>query len=234
MTAQMVLPFGTRHDASFDNFYGTTNHRVASLLAESVDRPDELFVYLMGPKESGKTHLAIAALNRFEERGLAAAYLSFEALVGASSEQFGAALDSMASSALVVLEDIHCGLGSIELEERFFESFNELRQRQAKLLVTSDRSADQLNLELPDLLSRLKSGLTLRLAAVDDSDKLKVFGDAAKALGLDITEEVGRFIIRRSPRSLDALLNVLSRLDRAAWAEKQKITVPFVKKVMEW
>lgn len=231
---QMVLPFGTRHDASFETFFGDNNQRTGALLAQWVDDPDELFAYLMGADGTGKTHLAIAALNRFEERGFAAAYFSLAALEGADAEQLGAALDSVAGAAFVVLEDVQFALGLPDKEQRLFDCFNELRMRGVKLLVTAHCTVEQLDLSMPDLRSRFKSGLTLRLNVVSDDDKLEILAGAARELGLDLSDEVSRYIIRRSSRNLDDLLSVLSQLDKAAWTQKHKISIPFVKKEMAW
>lgn len=237
---QLVLPFGVRQDLSFDNYLGETNARTAVLLHQALDDPEQAYVYLQGSKESGKTHLSIAALGYLEDAGLAVFYLSFDAMQGMSPGQFEGMLSCVAGNALVILEDFHALFGQPEsdamreMEVAMFDLFNALKLQGVKLLITSDRSVDQLELALPDLISRLKSGLTLRLEPPSESDKMAILKQAARTRGLEISEDVMRFVMTRSSRSLEDLLNVLSDLDRAAWTQKHKLTVPLVKRVMGW
>jgi DnaA family protein len=47
-----------------------------------------------------------------------------------------------------------------------------------------------------------------------------------------LPDEVANFIIQRVPRDMNALFNLLDRLDRASLQEKRKLTIPFVKQVL--
>lgn len=231
---QMVLPFGTRHDASFENFFGEVNQRVAKILLQALDEDTARFVYLDGPEGAGKTHLSVAALNRMEIRGALAGYLSMAELAGAPEEFLRSAFESMLGYRLVIIEDVEHILPSDTSEVLLFDLFNEVNARGSSLMLTSKCSVDQLGIRLPDLASRLKSGLTLRLSALNDAEKLDIFRSVASERGLQVSDDLMVYLIRRSPRDLGQLMSILGTLDEAAWTQKQKLTIPFARKVLGW
>jgi len=47
-------------------------------------------------------------------------------------------------------------------------------------------------------------------------------------------DEVARYILHRGPRRLDALFDLLARLDRASLSAQRKLTIPFVKQALGW
>ncbi|MGW8310551.1 MAG: HdaA/DnaA family protein, partial [Thiogranum sp.] len=55
----------------------------------------------------------------------------------------------------------------------------------------------------------------------------------AEQRGFELPEDTGRYLLRRLPRDLPALMKLLERLDTASLAAQRKLTVPFVKSVLE-
>jgi DnaA family protein len=47
-------------------------------------------------------------------------------------------------------------------------------------------------------------------------------------------EDVAAFILRRAPRSLAQLLAALDQLDDNSLKAQRRLTIPFVKSVMDW
>ena len=45
---------------------------------------------------------------------------------------------------------------------------------------------------------------------------------------------MGRFILTRGERSMNALFELLERLDQASLQEKRKLTIPFLKETLDW
>ena len=50
--------------------------------------------------------------------------------------------------------------------------------------------------------------------------------------GLELSDEVGQFLLRRTDRSSAALFALLDKLDQAALMAQRRLTVPFVKSVL--
>jgi DnaA family protein len=54
----------------------------------------------------------------------------------------------------------------------------------------------------------------------------------ARGRGLELPDEVGRYLLARSARDIPSLLAVLDRLDHASLAAQRRLTVPFVREVL--
>lgn len=86
---------------------------------------------------------------------------------------------------------------------------------------------------MPDLQSRLATGLVYQLDSLNDNAKQKVMQVQSRARGLEIPPEVTQYLLRHHSRDLLELMQALQRLDKASMAEKRRLTVPFVRQVLQ-
>lgn len=100
--------------------------------------------------------------------------------------------------------------------------------------MASDLSIESLGLDLPDLSSRLKSCLLVPLSPYDDKDKEIIIQSIASEKGFTLDDGVANYIIKRSGRSLTELISAVEELDKASLTEHRKLTIPFVKQVLNW
>ena len=83
-----------------------------------------------------------------------------------------------------------------------------------------------------DLLSRLQSGVSLHLPAYKDQDQRRLIQYRANSRGLYLSDEVANFLLNRLPRSSHAMMEALEALDKASLQEQRRLTLPFVKVVL--
>ena len=76
--------------------------------------------------------------------------------------------------------------------------------------------------------------LVFQLHALSDEDKLRALQLRASRRGLQMSDEVGRFILTRGERSMSALFELLERLDQASLQAQRKLTIPFLKETLGW
>ncbi|MGB5742669.1 MAG: DnaA/Hda family protein, partial [Sedimenticolaceae bacterium] len=88
-------------------------------------------------------------------------------------------------------------------------------------------------LSLPDLRSRLASGLTLALQPLDDRGRLALLQCLAARHALNLPDEVGRYLLTRSSRDPGDLIAIIQRLDQASLAEQRRLTIPFVRGLLQ-
>jgi len=69
--------------------------------------------------------------------------------------------------------------------------------------------------------------------ALDEAGRFAALSHRARLLGMEIPEEVLTWLARRVPRDQRTLFALLERLDRASLAAKRKLTVPFVRELIE-
>ncbi len=231
--SQLVLPMRLSQDIGFENFYGSTNERAAALLKQELNQGNSTLIYLAGGRDSGKTHLASASMALQEAAGQRCCYWSM-AEHAVDGEDMLTLFRSFEDYAFVVIEALDQWLIDAHRETALFNLYNVFLHNGKRLMLTANQTPACLNLTLPDLSSRLSSGLTVRLEALNDADKQVVLAQVAKSKGLTLEDEVAAYIIRRSPRNMGELLDVLARLDAASMIEKRKLTVPFVKHVLAW
>ena len=82
-------------------------------------------------------------------------------------------------------------------------------------------------------MSRLGWGLTYVLRPLDEPGVLEALACRARARGLELPGETAQFLLRRFPRDLPTLCSLLDTLDTASLVEQRRLTVPFVKSVLE-
>lgn len=229
------LPLGVRlrDDATFANFYPGIN-AAAQGYVERLCEPEagwvESLVYLWGPLGVGRSHLLQAACHRLEQQGAAALYLPLEEV----AELGPALLEGLEQFELVCLDDVQRVATDPQWQEALFHLFNRLRDSGRRLLLSADAAPRELPLTLADLRSRLSQALVFQLRELSDEDKLRALQLRAFRRGLQMSEEAGRFILTRSGRSMNELFEVLERLDQASLQAQRKLTIPFLKEVLDW
>ena len=171
-----------------------------------------------------------AACLRFEQRGEPAVYLPLAEVV----EYGPALLDNLEQCELVCLDNLDAVAGRADWEEALFHLFNRLRDSGRRLLLSANCSPRELPVGLPDLQSRLTLALVFQLQSLSDEDKLRALQLRASRRGLQLSDEVGRFILTRGTRSMSALFELLERLDQASLQAQRKLTIPFLKATLGW
>lgn len=222
--SQLSLALALRDSATFDNFYAANNQQVIHALQD----PSESFVYLWGGEGTGKSHLLQASCHHIAQQGGTPAYLPLSQW----QELSPAYLEGLETMDLVCIDDIEQIAGQGDWEEALFHLYNRVRDSQCRLLVAAKSSPTQLPLQLPDLRSRLAWGLVLQLNELDDEDKLACLQLRAHNRGFELPTEVGHYLLKRSPRNMEALLQLLERLDQASLSAQRKLTIPFVRELI--
>ena len=227
---QKVMNILLRDEYSFDNFFNGPNDALVYGLKQWIAGEGHWFICLSGHEGSGRSHLLQAACLQLEIDQQSAIYLPLLELRELSPD----ILQGLETLGHVCIDDIEAITGNTPWEEALFHFYNKLPACGGRLLVTSKIKPTELNLHLADLKSRLNAGITYKLHELSDVDKKSVLKLRAKNRGFELSDEVARYIIGRANRTLPALMRVLDILDQSSLESKRKITVPFVKHVMDW
>lgn len=220
----MTLRVGLRDSATFANFLAGDNAAALHLLQQG----GEPFVYLWGGQGSGRTHLLQAACHAESAHGGSPAYLPLAALARAGT----AVLDGLEQMSLVCLDDLQAVAGQGAWEEGLFHLYNRVRDAGGRLLAAADAGPAVLGVQLADLRSRLSWGPVFQLQSLDDAGKLAALQLRARARGMELGAEVGAYLLRRCPRDMHALFELLERLDQASLAAQRRLTIPFVRELI--
>ncbi|MBS8267257.1 DnaA regulatory inactivator Hda [Halomonas litopenaei] len=228
--AQLPLGVGLRDDATFDNYHPGANATLVECLSHQFDDNGEPFLYLWGGDGVGRSHLLQAACHQASARDLRTLYLPLEELGHFPPLM----LEDVERLDLVAIDDLDRVVGRKRWEEALFHAFNRLRDSGKRLLIAADRPPRQLDIKLADLASRLTWGMTFHLRQLSDEDRMQALKLRAHLRGIELPDEVARYILHRGARELSELFRSLEVLDNASLSAQRKLTIPFVKKALDW
>ena len=134
---------------------------------------------------------------------------------------------------LVCIDDLHLIAGRPAWEEAFFHAYNRIHDAGRRLIVTANVMPKSLGVTLPDVVSRLSWGVVFQLQSLTDTEKLAVLVMRAERRGMTLSEEVGKFILNHCPRHMSTLFAAFEALDKASLAAQRKLTIPFVKAILQ-
>lgn len=141
-------------------------------------------------------------------------------------------LRGLEKAALVAIDDINYVARQFSWEKSLLHLYDLLREGPSCLLVASRNKPTTLDLSLPDLHSRLNWGLVYQLEPLDDDQKHAALQLQATKRGMELSDEVADFLLRRSERDMHSLTNLLTQLERASMAAQRRLTVPFARQVL--
>lgn len=224
------LPLALRYppDQRLESFIGAPDGALAQLRAAATGGSRD-WVYLVGPAGSGKTHLALAVCAAAEQAGRGSAYLPLQAAAG----RLGDALEALEGRDVVALDGLDAIAGQRGDAVALSDFHNRARAAGVTLLYTASAAPDALGLVLPDLRSRLSQCGRIMLDALDDDGRGAVLRERAIRRGLALDQAAIDWLLTRTGRDLGGLVVLLDRLDRESLAAKRRITVPFLRKVLD-
>jgi len=225
---QLTLNLYARDDMTFANFYAGANQKTVNFL-QQLDNLAHKFIYLWGQTGVGCTHLLLACCQKFNAQNFRAIYVSLND--EAITAEFFSDLDDFT---LLCIDDLDAKIGKREWEEEILHCFDERLKREVVTIITAHATPMALNFALPDLRSRMNSGLLFHVKSLDDAEKLQALRLQANFLGLDLPWITARFLLRHCERDLKALFDLLHHLDRASLATQRRLTIPFVKEILNF
>ena len=229
MSGQLIFNIRLDDTATFTNFYAGNNQALLFALQAMMSESGEAFIYCWGGAGVGRSHLLQASCHALSEQGKTAVYLPLSRFSEFSPE----ILQGLEALFLVCLDDVESVLGNEQWELALFNFYNRARDQNTRLLISANKPPQQLNCHLPDLASRLAAGVVFQVLALTDEQKLAALQLRAKLRGFILTDPVGKFLLHHQPRDFPSLFTLLEKLDQASLIEQKKLTIPFLKSVLD-
>ena len=220
MSEQLTFDLPTRPALERGDFFIANSNALALAMIEDCENWPQNKHLLVGPKGSGKTHLANVWANQRGARVIASRNITDQAV-----EEY-AAQD-------LVIDDIPSLLGERSREATLFHIHNLCLANGNALLMTGTGDVSKWNCVLPDLASRLNGTRTARLDPPDDmlfqALLAKLFADRQ----LFPPPDVFPYLLLRLERSYDAAQMAVNQIDRSALSRKRAITRSFVASIID-
>jgi DnaA family protein len=229
MINQLTLGVGLKDEATFSNFYSGNNAHLVTALTNAAHGKGEKILYIYGTGGQGCTHLLQACCHEAHQNRLNSVYIPLNKITDFSPEIF----EGLESLPLICVDDVHRIAGHPAWEEALFHAYNRIHDAGGRLVVTANVAPKSLGLILPDVVSRLSWGIVFQLQPLSDDEKLLILMMRAERRGMMLSEEVGKFILHHCPRHMSTLFAALDALDKTSLAAQRKLTIPFVKTVLQ-
>ena len=240
------LPLEARY--SFDNFVvGKSNELAYNAARTLTDGGPISFnpLFLHGTTGLGKTHLMHAIGGELRSRlpHAKVAYLSAEKFM----VEFLAALRAkdtisfkqrLRSVDLLMIDDVQFIAGKESTQEEFFHTMNELISAGKRLVITADRSPQNLEGIQDRILSRMAWGLVADINAADYELRLNILHTKVAALtdqlgsNAAVPDEVIEFLARRITSNVRELEGALNRVVAYARLVGKRVTLDFTRETL--
>lgn len=224
--SQLALPLKLEDHAVFESFWPAGNDALVSFLRELTTSGDGPGCWMWGAAATGKTHLLQAVCERSRD---AAVYVPLAEFRTAGPE----ILDGLSSRRFVCLDDVDRVAGITDWELALFELYNGITDSNGVLLATASAAPRECRFDLADLESRFSLLPAFRVHALGEADRIKALQLRARFRGLDLPDDTANFLLHRSKRDMASLYALLDRLDTAALEAQRRLTIPFVREIMD-
>jgi DnaA family protein len=219
---QLALGVRLRADAVFESFAPGFNAEVLAALHQQSAAP----LWLWGGESSGKTHLLQAVCAA---AGETAAYFPLDRSLALPPE----ALRGFETCRVLCVDDVDAVAGDLSWETALFELFNAAVELHTRLIFAAAAAPRQPPWRLKDWQSRAAACLVYQLRDLDDAGRAEALRLHAAQRGLQLPQETSEYLLKRVPRDLKSLLEILDELDEASLAAQRRLTIPFIRDALE-
>ncbi len=205
-----LLPSYGRHDF----VVGESNYEAVNWVDNfSKSKMDGLII--IGPSSSGKSHLVSTLQNKNE-------YMIFEA------DDINEEKINVSDLKNTIIENIQ----KVNNHTFFLHVINIIKEKNFKVLLTSDVPVSQLKIKLADLNSRLLAYVHSKILLPTDDVLRGIIIKISKDKGLLLSNLVINFMLNHIERSYLVINKFINQLDKLSLEQKKKITIPLIKTLL--
>lgn len=219
MSAQEQLVFELPHRAALEDvdfLVSECNREAVRLVDDWPGWPNQIHA-ITGPAGCGKSHLGNVWLLKTSGRKLVAADLEEPGKWGGTD------------AGALLLEDLD--RGPID-ETDLFHLLNFASERSISVLITARTAPALWHVELPDLVSRLRSLPVATIGPPDDTLLRAVLLKQFLDRQLNVEPKVIAYLAKRMERSMGSVRRLVAALDREALSKGRRITRQFAAEVL--
>lgn len=237
---------------TFDNFVVGDTNRFAKTAAMAVtEQPGKIYnpLFIYGKSGLGKTHLMHAIGNQITKTSnLKVLYTTSDMFMndftgiakvnddGNSLEYASTFKDKYRNVDVLIIDDIQYLVGAEKTQQEFFHTFNSLHQANKQIIISSDRSPDDLKKLEERLRSRFTWGLPVDIYPPDFDLRCRILKNKIKNLDIAILieDDVIEYIANSCDNDVRYLEGAITRLCAyAAMTIPQKIDMEFANEALK-
>ena len=207
---------------NFDNFVIAPYNRFAYTAAQTImEKFGVLYnpFYVYGPTGVGKTHLLQAIGNKLGQRNpsMSICYMSTETFL----EQYIGAIKNdrvkefrkeYSSYQLFILDDVHFLQRSESALVEMFHMFNTLINKNAQIILSSDKPPAALSEIEERIKTRLNSGVVIDIKQPEFEDMRIVCDELSKGMDINLTPDAVEYIVENVSQNIREINGALKNI----------------------
>ena len=224
-----VFVTNLKKEFTFDNFVtGDTNKFAKTAAIAVAEAPGKIYnpLFMYGKSGVGKTHLMHAIGNYITEHSdLKVLYTTSDSFKDDYTNIAGGTNDNSFERAeyfknkyrdvdVLLIDDIQFLVGAEKTQQGFFHTFNELHDKNKQIIITSDRSPEDLKLLEERLRSRFTWGLPVDIYPPDYELRCRIIRDKIRYLNLStmMNDDVVNYIANSCDTDVREIEGAINRL----------------------
>lgn len=224
-----VFVTNLKKEFTFDNFVtGDTNKFAKTAAIAVAEAPGKIYnpLFMYGKSGVGKTHLMHAIGNYITEHSnLKVLYTTSDSFKDDYTNIAGGTNDNSFERAeyfknkyrdvdVLLIDDIQFLVGAEKTQQGFFHTFNELHDKNKQIIITSDRSPEDLKLLEERLRSRFTWGLPVDIYPPDYELRCRIIRDKIRYLNLStmMSDDVINYIANSCDTDVREIEGAINRL----------------------
>lgn len=246
-TYQQTIESNLIDKYSFDNFIVGESNRLAHTAALSVaEQPGKLYnpFFIHGKSGLGKTHLMHAIGNYIKSTtNKKVLYVTSDKFISdftsinmnKNSNYIQLFKDKYRGIDVLMIDDIQCLEKAEKTQQEFFHTFNSLYDMNKQIIISSDRSPDDLKLLEERLRTRFSWGLTVNIYPPDIELKKRIVKNkmSGHAVASLVEDDVIEYIASNSENDVRHIEGAVTRLYAyAAMMGPHKIDLEFANEAL--
>ena len=229
MTLQLPLGVSLPVLKRFDSYVVGDNQLLVDILSTLSAKQGEQQVLIWGASGTGKTHLLQAVCDLASQCANTVTYIPLSQFIHMQPD----VLSGLENVDIVCIDDCQHAFMRQNWEVALFNLINACRETQARVLFSCQVNPVHARIGLPDLQSRLQWGPVLHLKDLHDEQKCDFLQQRAQAQGLSMDIKTANYILQHYHRDMASLSVLLEQLDKASLAAGRRLSIPFVKTVLQ-
>jgi DnaA family protein len=223
------LPLGVRipDRAVFASFLPARNGEAVEHATRMASGAAAGTMWVCGPPGAGKTHL-LQAICAGASESMRAGYFPLAQL----GKLGVGVLEGLPQLECLCLDDLDEVAGRLDWERALFGLLREIEESGGRLVAAARAPPALLQWALPDLGSRLAASAVFQLRLLNEVEQQAALQLRARLRGFELPDETSRWLLRRFPRDMRTLYELLDTLDEAALVAQRRLTVPFIRSVL--
>jgi len=226
---QQALNLQLTQANTFETYYTGSDPTLISVLKNVASGVlEEPQIFLWGVASTGKTHLLQAMCSIASDTKKRAMYIPLKQLLS----QDPASIGELQDLDLVCIDDVQVIAKNAQWEQALFNFINHHRSQKTTIVISSSDAPTESFFDLPDLNSRAVWGPVYKLTPLEEDHLEDALIFHAKVRGLELTDEVKRYLLTHYQRDVSTMVGIIELLDKASLQEQRKVTIPFLKKIL--